>query len=193
MGNDRLMPTFETPRLILRLPSTDDIDALDEMDSDPEVMRHIGDGAVHPRPKTETAAIVARAKHRWDEQGYGLLSATFRESGEFLGWVTLAVPEFLPEVLPAVEIGWRFLRRHWGHGYATEAARPLLGYGLTTCGLERIISIRHVDNVASQRVMDKLGLRFDREELVPGTGQPVAVHAITRAEYELRPSPSPVT
>ena len=178
------MPTFETPRLTLRLPIAADVGPLDEMDSDPEVMRYIGDGLVHPRTKTETAAIVAAANRRWDEKGYGWLAVTSRETGEFLGWVILAVPEFLPEVLPAVEIGWRFLRRHWGHGYATEAARPLLGHGLTVCALERIVSIRHVDNVASQRVMEKLGLRFDHETVVPRTGQPVAVHAITRAEYD---------
>jgi len=177
------MPTLETPRLILRLPTTADIDPLDEMDADPEVMRYIGDGSVHPRTPTETAGIVPAAQRRWDERGYGLLSVTLRESGEFLGWVNLASPEFLPEVLPAVEIGWRFLRRHWGHGYATEAARPLLNFGITNCGLERIVSIRHLDNVASQRVMEKLGLHFDHETVVPRTQQPVAVHAITRAEY----------
>jgi RimJ/RimL family protein N-acetyltransferase len=181
--HDGRMPTLETPRLILRMPDTADVDALDELDSDPEVMRYIGDGSVHQRTKAQTAELVKNAKRRWDERGFGWLAATSRESGEFLGGVMLAVPEFLPEVLPTVEIGWRFLRRHWGHGYATEAARPLLHYGLTVCGLDRIVSIRHVDNIASQRVMEKLGLRFDHETTVPGNGQPVAVHAITRTEY----------
>jgi len=178
------MPTFETPRLILRPPAASDIDALDEMDSDPEVMRYIGDGSVRARTKTETAAMVAASARGWDKRGYGWLAVASPESDEFLGWVSLGVPEFLPEVLPAVEIGWRFLRKHWGRGYATEAARPLLHYGLTDCGIERILSIRHMDNIASQRVMEKLGLRFDHETVVPKVEQPVAVHAITRAEYD---------
>ena len=178
------MPTLETTRLLLRMPTAADIDPLDEMDSDPEVMRYIGDGSVHPRTKAETAALIETATRRWDERGYGWLSVTSRESGEFLGWVILAVPEFLPQVLPAVEIGWRFLRRHWGRGYATEAARPLLDYGFTVCGLDRVVSVRHLGNAASLRVMDKLGLRFDHETVVPRTGLPVAVHAITRAEYD---------
>lgn len=178
------MPTFETTRLVLRMPTAADIGPLDEMDGDPDVMRYIGDGNVHPRTTAQTAALVQAARRRWDERGYGLLSVTSRQTGEFLGWVTLAVPEFLPQVLPAVEIGWRFLRRHWGHGYATEAARPLLHHGFTACGLERIVSIRHVENTASGRVMDKLGLRQVGETVVPRTGQPVAVYAVTRAEYD---------
>jgi RimJ/RimL family protein N-acetyltransferase len=177
-------PTLHTARLLLRAPSAADIGPLDEMDTDPEVMRYIGDGVVRPRTKEQTADMIAAINDRWRERGYGWLSVTARDSGEFLGLVILAVPEFLPQVLPAVEIGWRFQRRHWGRGYATEAARPLLHYAFTVCGLDRVVSIRYLENTASQRVMEKLGLRPVSETVVPRTGQPVAVHAITRAEYD---------
>jgi RimJ/RimL family protein N-acetyltransferase len=96
---------------------------------------------------------------------------------------------FLPEILPAVEIGWRLRREHWGHGYATEAAEELLRFGLTEAGLDRVVSIRQVDNARSERVMDKLGLRFELQTTVPATGQPVAVHAITRQQANSRPDP----
>jgi RimJ/RimL family protein N-acetyltransferase len=83
-------------------------------------------------------------------------------------------------VLPAVEIGWRLARDAWGHGYATEAAAAALRFGFDECGLDRIISIRHVDNVRSRRVMEKLGLTHEFDTVVPGPEQPVAVHAIRR-------------
>jgi RimJ/RimL family protein N-acetyltransferase len=154
------------------------------MNADPEVMRYIGDGSVLPFDRDRAAAGVERALREWDERGFGLLSVFVRETGEYAGWVALAVPNFLPQILPAVEIGWRFPRSQWGQGYGTEAARVALEFAFEECGLDRIVSIRHVDNVRSKRVMDNLGLRFESETTVPAHGAPVAVRAITRAEYE---------
>jgi RimJ/RimL family protein N-acetyltransferase len=159
------------------------------MDADPEVMRYIGNGAVRPPDPELAAQSVARWRKQWDEQGYGMCSVIVRETGEYAGWVTLAVPAFLPEILPAVEIGWRMPREHWGRGYATEAARELLRFGLTDAGLDRIVSIRDVGNQRSERVMDKLGLRYELQTTVPATGQPVAVHAITAPARRRGPVP----
>jgi RimJ/RimL family protein N-acetyltransferase len=154
------------------------------MDADPEVMRYIGSGALRPPDRDLAAQGVARWRRQWDEQGFGMCSVLVRETSEYVGWVALAVPAFLPEILPAVEIGWRLRREHWGHGYATEAARELLRFAFTGVGLDRIVSVRHVDNLRSKRVMDKLGLRFEFQTTVPTTGQPVVVYAITRQEAD---------
>ena len=108
---------------------------------------------------------------------------SIRDPGELAGWVGLAVPEFLPEVLPAVEIGWRLARPRWGGGIATEGARAVLRFGFVDCGLDRLVSIRHVDNHASGRVMEKLGMHLDRRTTAPASGQPVAVYALNRTEY----------
>ncbi|HET9169218.1 MAG TPA: GNAT family N-acetyltransferase [Actinospica sp.] len=178
------MPRIETERLVLRLPEEADIDALDAMDTDPEVMRYIGDGKVHPRTREQTAGFVAATARKWAERGLGWLSVTSRETGEFLGWVILAEPAFLPEVMPTVEIGWRFRREHWGQGYATEAARPFLHHAFTACGLEQLVSIADIENTASHHVMEKLGLRFGHETVVPSSGRRVAVYQLSRAEYE---------
>jgi RimJ/RimL family protein N-acetyltransferase len=178
------MPTMTTARLILRIPTDADAAAFAEMDADPEVMRYIGDGQVRRRRPEESARLIAGIRNRWEERGFDLLTVTSRESGEALGWVTLAVPGFLPEILPSVEIGWRFQRRHWGRGFATEAARPLLRYGFTEVGLDRIVSIRQVENLASGRVMEKIGLRFSHETTVPGNGTRVAVYALDREGYQ---------
>ncbi len=180
------MVLAETARLVLRRPLEPDIEPLMTMDADPEVMRYIGSGAVVPPDRDRALRSLARWRRQWDEQGFGMCSVIVRETGEYAGWVTLAVPAFLPEVLPAVEIGWRLRREHWGYGYATEAAAELLPFGLGDAGLDRVVSIRHVDNARSERVMSKLGLRFEFQATVPATGQPVAVHAITRREFDVR-------
>lgn len=172
---------IETPRLILRRPVPEDAGPLEELNADPEVMKYIGDGSV--RTPEQTAEGLARAIREWDEQGYGLFAMDRRDTGEYVGWVTLAAPMFLPEVLPAIEIGWRLARRHWGNGFATEGAREVLRFGFETCGFEKLLSIRHLENEGSRRVMEKLGLHFDFETTVPATAQPVAVHSISRDGY----------
>jgi RimJ/RimL family protein N-acetyltransferase len=177
------MISFSTARLVLRPPEESDIVPLMAMDADPAVMRYIGTGAVIPPDRDRAVQAVARWRKQWDDQGYGLCSVIVRETGEYAGWVTLAVPFFLPEILPAVEIGYRLRRECWGHGYATEAAAELLRFGLTEAGLDRVVSIRDLGNVQSGRVMDKLGLHFELETVVPATDQRVAVHAITRQEF----------
>ncbi|HYN94412.1 MAG TPA: GNAT family N-acetyltransferase [Pilimelia sp.] len=175
------MTELETPRLLLRRWRADDLDALAAMYADPAVMRFIRDGSV--RDRDETAASLAEMERDWAERGFGLFAVEIRETGLLAGWVGLAVPTFLPEVLPAVEIGWRLARPYWGGGIATEGARAVLRFAFIDRRLDRLISIRHVDNVRSGRVMEKLGLRFDRRATVPAHGQPVEVYAITRDEY----------
>jgi RimJ/RimL family protein N-acetyltransferase len=162
-----------------------DLGPLAAMDGDPEVMRYIGDGST--RTREQVAGALARERERWRERGFGLFAVEVRETGEFGGWVGLAVPDFLPEVLPAVEIGWRLRQEHWGRGYATEAAREVLAFGFGEVGLEEIISIADDRNQASLRVMAKLGMRPKHRTTVPRTGQSVQVTAITREEHAAVP------
>ena len=175
------MTELRTDRLTLRGWHDDDLDAVTAMNADPEVMRYIRDGSVLDRDGS--AAALRRWRNHWVRHGFGLFAVEVRETGELAGWAGLAVPEFLPEVLPAVEIGWRLDRRFWGHGYATEAATAAMAYAFTDRGLDRLVSIRHPDNVRSRRVMDKLGLTYEFSTVVPVIERPVAVHAITRQTF----------
>ncbi|MCY1139736.1 GNAT family N-acetyltransferase [Actinoplanes sp. Pm04-4] len=165
-----------TERLLLRKWRNDDLDGLAAINADPEVMRYILDGSV--RDREQSADGLRKMRRDWDEQGYGLFAVELR--GELIGWAGFAVPVFLPAVLPAVEIGWRLGRRFWGYGYATEAAAAALRFGFDEVGFERVISIRHVDNMRSARVMEKLGLAYEFDTVVPEYDQPVAVHAAVR-------------
>jgi RimJ/RimL family protein N-acetyltransferase len=179
--DDASVPELRTARLSLRPWRDDDLDPLAEMYADPEVMRYIGDGSV--RTRDETAAGLARMRAEWEERGHGMFAVELRETGELTGWTGTTVPNFLPEVLPAVEIGWRLARRFWGRGLATEAARAALGHAFNAVGLERVVSICSVDNAASEAVMRKLGMHLVRETVVPAHGARVRVYAITCGEH----------
>ncbi|RKN22269.1 N-acetyltransferase [Micromonospora musae] len=176
------MITLGTERLTLRGLREHDLDAIASLNADPEVMRYIRDGSV--RDRDQSAEALRKMIRDWETQGFGLFAVELREGGAWAGWVGLAVPEFLPEVLPTVEIGWRLDRRFWGHGYATEAATAVLRFGFNVCDLDRIVSIRHVENTRSKRVMEKLGLPCEFHTAVPGDERPVAVHATTREQYQ---------
>jgi RimJ/RimL family protein N-acetyltransferase len=103
------------------------------INADPQVMRWIGDGSI--RDERQTKAGIGACEREWDRHGFGLFALELRATGELIGFTGLAVPEFLPEVMPAVEIGWRLGRPFWGQGLATEAARAALRFGLIDRGL----------------------------------------------------------
>src|SRR4051794_14254609 len=139
------MTELSTPRLLLRQWRHDDLDALSAINADPEVMRWIGDGSVRDGAETRTMLDVFRAG--WADEGFGLFAT--EEDGVLVGWVGLSVPRFLPEILPAVEIGWRLSRTAWGRGLATEGARAVLAFAFDDVRLDRVVSVCHVENTAS--------------------------------------------
>lgn len=173
-------PRIETDRLALRRwDLAGDLAAYAAICADPEVMRYIGDGRVATRD--ETAEKLEQFEQTWDERGVGHFAVELRDTGELIGNTGLAVPDFLPEILPAVEIGWRLARAHWRRGYATEAARAALDFAWDPVGLDRVVSVHAVGNDASGNVMQKLGMRLDRETVHPKNGRAVRVYVIDRA------------
>lgn len=109
-----------------------------------------------------------------------------RDTGTLIGWAGLSVPEFLPELLPAVEVGWRLGSAHRGRGYATEAAAAALSWGFDTLGLEEIVSIHEPDNVPSGRVMDRLGFGPASATTDPVRDIPLLVRRLTADGWRAR-------
>lgn len=176
------MTEIQTPRLLLRRWNDDDLAPMAEINADPEVMRWIADGSV--RDPGQTAQSIELWEEEWDEEGFGLFAVELLASGELIGFTGLSVPRFLPEVLPAVEIGWRLGRQYWGQGYASEAAHAALEFALQDRGLDRVVSISTVGNDASENVMRKLGMVLERETVHPRYGRRLHVHAIDLTEYQ---------
>lgn len=177
-----------TERLELRRMRPADLDALAEVFAVPEVWQFpYGRGFT----RAETAEFLDAQLRAWNSSGFGLWIAL--EQGRALGFVGLSVPHFLPEVLPAVEVGWRLHPAAWGKGYASEAARAALREGFETLGLEAICSLPQSINPASYRVCERLGMRFEREVRIPANprrGEVVArMYGLTRSEWSARQDP----
>jgi RimJ/RimL family protein N-acetyltransferase len=167
---------IETERLLLRPLAAADAAALAPINADPEVMRYIGYGA--PRTLEQTEALCAKVAAHWDEHGWGAFALSERATGDLVGLGVLATPAFLPEILPAVEVGWRVARDRWGRGYAPEAARAVIGFAFGDLGLDRVVSCIHTENAASVRVAEKLGMTLERETAVPVYEVPCSVYEL---------------
>ncbi|MGW3497056.1 GNAT family N-acetyltransferase [Streptomyces sp. NPDC001020] len=176
------MTEIRTPRLLLRTWHDDDLAPMAEINADPRVMRWIDDGSV--RDLDQTAEDIERWEEEWDEEGFGLFAVELLASGELIGFTGLSVPEFLPEVMPAVAISWRIGSQFWGQGYASEAAYATLEFALQDRGLESVISINRVGDNASENVIRKLGMVPERETSHPEYGYPLRVHAIDLTEFQ---------
>lgn len=155
---------LETDRLVLRVPRLEDAPAAAEHLTDPEVMRFIGLGG-RTVPLDACADVVQEWLDRWQANGFGQFAVVRREDGRFLGRTGLLVWDrdgwtqstIRDAVEPEVELGWTLAREHWGRGYATEAAAAIRDWAFGDLALERLISIIHPDNRASERVAEKLG------------------------------------
>jgi RimJ/RimL family protein N-acetyltransferase len=172
---------LRTERLVLRRWRQEDLEPYAEMCADAEVMRWIGNGQV--RTREACARAISSFERAWEDRGFGLFAIELQTSGRLIGSVGLSVPDFLPEILPSVEIGWRLATAQWGKGLATEGARAALAFGFGQVGLDRIVSVHQVGNGASGRIMEKLGMRLERETVDPSCARPVRVYEMARSHW----------
>jgi RimJ/RimL family protein N-acetyltransferase len=146
---------LETERLLLREFDGGDAASFYLLGSDPEVIRYTGDpgGGL---TSIEHALEVLRARPLADyrKYGYGRWACVLKASGEVIGFAGL---KYLADS-QEVDLGYRLLPAYWGRGLATEACRAVLDYGRTRLGLRRIIGLVDPENLASVRVLEKLGL-----------------------------------
>ena len=174
------IPTLTTPRAVLRPFVFGDLDELAALHAEESFWWYPLRSAMS---KDETIGFLERVLARYGSDGFGIEALLDRASGTMIGWAGLAVPHFLPEILPAVEVGWRLSGRWRGRGLATEAGAAALEFGFTTGGLERIVSIYEPENVASGRVMERLGFSPWRTTTGP-RGNEVVVMELTREDWE---------
>jgi RimJ/RimL family protein N-acetyltransferase len=111
--------------------------------------------------REESDAFAARIEAEFDDCGFGLWAVEVRDRSPFIGFVGLHRVPFDAPFTPAVEVGWRLARAHWGYGFVTEAARSAVRFGLEEIGLDEIVSFTTPDNVRSWRVMERLGMIRD--------------------------------
>ena len=180
------MDSIETERLLLRPWRADDIDALAALLAVPAVSWYPFRRGL---TREESERYLDRQMRHWETHGFGMWAAELLGAGDLIGYLGLAVPVWLPEVLPAVEVGWRLHPTCWGRGLATEGGRASLRHGFEVLDLDRIISIFEPENVASGRVMVRLGMHEWRTTNDPDHGVPVAIRELTRDQWRVHADP----
>ncbi len=152
------MALIETNRLILRELVDTDVQGIYELDSDPEVHEYLGN---HPISSLKEAAdVISFIKKQYIENGIGRLAIIEKETGTFVGWggfklITTVVNRH--QHYP--DLGYRFIKQHWGKGYATESSLAAIEYGFEQLKLPAIYATAHVENIRSIKVLEKAGLK----------------------------------
>jgi RimJ/RimL family protein N-acetyltransferase len=169
---------IRTDRLLLRQWRESDRAPWAAMNADPAVREHFP--GLLTRQQSDEA--LDRMAAQLDERGWGLWAVD--RDGAFLGFTGLLPVDAALPFAPAVEIGWRFARDAWGHGYATEAARAVVAFAFDELGLKELVSMTATSNTRSMAVMERLGMTRDASDdfehpAVP-EGHPVRPHVLYR-------------
>jgi RimJ/RimL family protein N-acetyltransferase len=151
-------PFLETARLRLRSMQPDDVDSLLAIFADPKVMASFG---VPPFDRAQMTQWVQRNLDHQVRHGYGLFSVLLKTDGLLIGDCGLEWMEV--DGAPAAELGYDFRSDYWNQGYATEAAGAVRGYAFGQLRLPRLTSLIRVGNIPSQRVAEKIGMRYTDE------------------------------
>ncbi|MBS1757336.1 MAG: GNAT family N-acetyltransferase [Bacteroidetes bacterium] len=145
-----------TERLYLRRWIESDTQQFIEMNNDPEVMQYFPNKLTD----TESLDLLKRINNSFDCNGFGLFAVEKKETNEFIGFTGFAIPKFKMFFTPCVEIGWRYKRKSWGQGFATEAAKACLRYGFETLNFDKIVSFTSATNKKSEQVMQRIGMKY---------------------------------
>jgi RimJ/RimL family protein N-acetyltransferase len=176
------MGELSTERLLLRHWRPSDLEPFAQLNADPEVMRHFPSTLTRSQSDQFAATVI----ELMDRRGWGLWAVEARGTAPFIGFVGLNIPRFDAHFMPAIEIGWRLGRSHWGHGYATEAANAALDFAFDALGYDEVVSFTATVNQRSLRVMERLGMThepsddFDHPNVAEG---PLRRHLL----YRIRP------
>jgi RimJ/RimL family protein N-acetyltransferase len=184
---------LETPRLVLRQWREEDLAPFAALNADPEVMRHFP----ARMPRAQSDAFAEYIRDAIARQGWGLWAVEVRGGAPFIGFVGLGRPGFEAHFTPAVEIGWRLDRAHWGNGYATEAAAAALTFAFDDLSLAEVVSFTALPNERSVRVMRRLGMThdpaddFDHPSLADGPLRRHVLYRIRPEQWRNRRPPGP--
>jgi RimJ/RimL family protein N-acetyltransferase len=159
---------LETERLVLRRLTVDDAELILDLLNQPSFLRYIGDKGIRTLDDARNY-ILTGPMESYERFGFGMYLAALKEDGVPIGICGLLKRESLEDV----DVGFAFLPQFWSKGYAFEAASAVVAYGRSALGLERIVAITAPDNESSIRVLEKIGMRFERTIKFPRDGAEV--------------------
>ena len=154
------METFniETERLLIRNLSTEDSQGLFEMDSDPEVQKYLGNQPIEN--KSEATVYIENIQKEYKKFGSGRWAVIEKKTGNFIGWCGLKfISTEINSKSQYYDLGYRFIKKYWGKGYATESALACLKYGFEELNQEEIFAMVELNHLASRNILSKLGMK----------------------------------
>ena len=151
---------FETPRLVLRRFTEEDAPLILLLNSDPEVVKYVHEPALETADQARDVIINTILPQY--NNNLGRWAMYTKSNNEYIGWCGI---KYRPE-MDEMDLGYRLKQTAWGKGYATEAAQNTLAYGFGTLGLQLITARAHIENFASQKVLEKIGMNFIAEGIV---------------------------
>lgn len=181
---------LETPRMVLRPFTADDLDDLVGLDADPVVMHFVTGGLPTSRQELEDEVLPAFIGPRDRPDHLGYWAAQDKATGQFLGWFHFRPGDGHDPDEP--ELGYRLRRSAWGHGLATEGCRAIIDHGFRTGQVRRVVAETMAVHIASRRVMEKAGLRpvrtfhADWPYPIPGDEHGDVEYALERTEWDRR-------
>ena len=174
---------IETNRLLMRDIIDEDAQSMFEMDSDPEVHTFLGNNPISTLEEAKNA--IAFIKNQYIQNGIGRWAVVEKESGEFIGWSGFKfVTDVMNERTGFYDLGYRFMKKHWGKGYASETAIASINYGFTILDFEEISGIADVGHKASNAILKKVGLVKRNEFIYDGTLH--NFYSLTKEEFNSR-------
>jgi len=151
-----MVKIIETERLYLRQLNVNDADYFYRLNLDKDVLKYTGD---KPFFDLNSSKLFLDNYDHYKKFGLGRWAVIYKENSEFLGWCGLKFTEERNEY----DIGFRFFKKYWNKGYATESAKSCIDYGLGKLQLREIIGRAMKENKASIRVLEKIGLEYNRD------------------------------
>ncbi len=149
----------ETERFILREILQSDLDGMFELDSDPEVHKHLGNKTISD--KNQIAQVINFVRQQYIDHGIGRWAIIDKRTNAFMGWTGL---KFVTEVTNGhknyYDLGYRLIRKYWGLGIATETALISLNYAFNTLKIDEVYAAASCENLASNKILQKVGMNF---------------------------------
>lgn len=176
------MKIIETERLFLRELQLSDAERMFELDSNPQVHQYLGNKPIHNIEQSEE--IITNIRQQYIDNGVGRWATIEKSTGEFIGWSGLKyITDYWNNNTNFHDVGYRFIPKYWGKGYATESAKAALEYAFNTMKLNKVIGTCHEENKASRKVLEKCGLQFI-EKFIYKDEIPCDWLKITKEEWE---------
>jgi len=157
----------KSSRLSYQLMDKNDAHLLFELDQDPNVMHYINGGKPTTQKEIEEIYIPRMLSYTNSNKGWGIWKANLKENDEFIGWILVRPMEFFSDKpqLENLELGWRFMHKSWGKGYATEAASAIMNALISNKSATELSAIAVSENLASIAIMKKLGMEFIKKDM----------------------------